>query len=231
MGVQMIYSQSIAEGKIDAIVKARLKSRVPCDAIHKLVGDFYVGGNSLNAEHPNDIDVYPCNQEQFLSLKDTLGDAVVYTTKNATTAVIEHRTVQFCNYYHTTLAKLISSFDFAHVQIGAKVTKTDITVEYTDNWLAARATGNTYYTGSEYPISSLVRIGKYIKRDNFNGRTYINDIVRILTDILNRGIRNYDDFKDQLDAIDLGLLSNENKEDAMALYRSFQNIIPAPFDK
>ena len=49
---------------------------------------------------------------------------------------------------------------------------------------------------------------KYANRGMFSGRSYIIDILKIMTGILERGYKNYDDFKDQLDAIDLALLSD-----------------------
>ena len=49
----------------------------------------------------------------------------------------------------------------------------------------------------------------------------------ILTDILNRGIEDYEDFKDQLDAIDLSLLG-EDVTVAQDLFHAFQHTVPTP---
>jgi hypothetical protein len=54
-----------------------------------------------------------------------------------------------------------------------------------------------------------MRLTKYAKRDHFPGRAYIPSIINILMDIIRRGFTSYDDFKDQLDAVDLGLVEKD----------------------
>ena len=46
----------------------------------------------------------------------------------------------------------------------------------------------------------------------FLGKSYIPAVINILTNIIKRGFNDYDDFKDQLDAVDLGLLEEDYKE-------------------
>ena len=212
----------------------RIEARMPfAKKIYDAVGSFYVAGNSLNEEAPNDFDIYPVWKNQFDDVRNKIGeDNVVCVTRNAVTANIDGRTVQFCNYFKPSLEELLKSFDFAHVQVGARFTKaldgSPISkVDFTPDWLVAKSTGQTFYTHSEYPISSLIRINKYIKRGNYVGKSYIRDVVRILTDILNRGIEDYDDFKDQLDAIDLGLFG-EDASTVLGLFQAFQHVVPTP---
>ena len=218
--------------QIQTKLAQRIEARMPfAKKIYDAVGSFYVAGNSLNEETPNDFDLYPVFKNQFDDVRSKIGeDNVVCVTKNAVTAKIDGRTVQFCNYFKPSLSELLESFDFAHVQVGARFT-IDVAlmakVDFTSDWLVAKSTGQTFYTHSEYPISSLVRINKYIKRGNYIGKSYISDVVRILTDILNRGIEDYADFKDQLDAIDLGLFG-EDASTVLGLFHAFQNVKPTP---
>lgn len=212
----------------------RIEARMPfAKKIYDAVGSFYVAGNSLNEEVPNDFDLYPVWKHQFDDVRSKIGeDNVVCVTKNAVTAKIDGHTVQFCNYFKDSLNELLESFDFAHVQVGARFTKAldsspISNVDFTPNWLVAKSTGQTFYTHSEYPISSLIRINKYIKRGNYIGKSYIRDVIRILTDILNRGIEDYEDFKDQLDAIDLGLFGDDAST-VLGLFHAFQNVKPTP---
>lgn len=222
------------EEKICIQLAQRIEARMPfAKKIYDAVGSFYVAGNSLNEEAPNDFDLYPVWKDQFDDAHRKIGeDNVVCVTKNAVTAKIDGHTVQFCNYFKPSLDELLESFDFAHVQVGARFTKAldgspISNVEFTPNWLVAKSTGQTFYTHSEYPISSLVRINKYIKRGNYVGKSYIRDVVLILTDIINRGIEDYEDFKDQLDAIDLGLFA-EDTSTVIGLFHAFQNVKQTP---
>lgn len=222
------------EEKICIKLAQRIEARMPfAKKIYDAVGSFYVAGNSLNEEVPNDFDVYPVWEHQFDDVRNKIGeDNVVCVTKNAVTAKIDGHTVQFCNYFKPSLDELLESFDFAHVQVGARFTKAldgspISNVDFTPNWLVAKSTGQTFYTHSEYPISSLIRINKYIKRGNYIGKSYIKDVILILTDILDRGIADYEDFKDQLDAIDLSLLGDD-VEAAMHLFSAFQHVVPTP---
>ena len=222
------------EEQICTQLAQRIEARMPfAYKIYDKVGSFYVAGNSLNEEVPNDFDLYPVWKNQFDDVRSKIGeDNVVCVTKNAVTAKIDGHTVQFCNYFKDSLSELLESFDFAHVQVGARFTKAldgspISNVDFTPNWLVAKSTGQTFYTHSEYPISSLIRINKYIKRGNYIGKSYIRDVIRILTDILNRGIEDYEDFKDQLDAIDLGLFGDDAST-VLGLFHAFQNVKPTP---
>ena len=223
------------EEDIQVQLAKRIELRMPfAKKIFDKIGSFFVAGNSLNEDTPNDFDVYPTRVGQFDDIRTQIGEEhVVYVTKNATTCNIDGKIVQFCNYFKSPfITDLLSSFDFAHVQVGAQCTK-DLSdgvifvANFTPDWLVAKSTGNTFYTHSDYPISSLVRIGKYIKRDNFIGKSYMRDIMMILTDILNRGIEDYEDYKDQLVEIDLSLLG-EDIDVAQGLFRAFQKVPQTP---
>jgi hypothetical protein len=218
--------------KFANIIRQRINQRVPLEQLKSVgITAFYVGGNSLNRNPPNDIDIFPIGGLFLLQTAEKLG-RVVSNTKNAITVkvnvdkTLHHQTVdgtndievngktvtvQLCNYQHQSLETLVDSFDFSHIQVGAKVTPNNIEVYCTDNYEESKLCQSTEYFGSEYPISSLIRTFKYAKRGDFAGDSHIFSVLKILADISCRGFDSYDDFKNQLDAVDLGLVP-ENHE-------------------
>jgi len=126
--------------------------------------------------------------------------------------------VQLCFYPQPTLKALVDSFDFAHIQVGVHIHIGDVdglsiatvsSVYHTEAWVTSHAMQTTWYTGSEYPLSSLLRSIKYASRGDFAGKSYIPSAINILKGIIKRGFSGYEDFKDQLDAVDLGLIEKD----------------------
>jgi len=203
--------------RFKAVIESRIHHRLPHKWLLKQgIRQVYVAGNSLNRAEPHDIDLFPVREGDF----DSIGENVVSKTRNAITCVTDGHAIQFCSYHHTSLASLVESFDFAHIQVGALVTIygdtesgdawVDVDAIYiSEAWVESHSLETSWYTGSKYPLSSLVRLVKYAKYDTFPGRSYITSMLAILTDIVGRGYTGYDDFKDQLDAVDLGLLEEE----------------------
>lgn len=202
---------------------------------------YFVAGNSCNAAAPHDFDIYPWGSNfDFKGIKsrvESVGGYVVIETRNALTVNIGGKVIQFCNYNKHDLISLIESFDFAHIQIGVAV-EIDWEpgnhedgggyggsiikyVEFTDNWQRAHMLETTWYTGSDYPLSSLLRITKYFQRGCYAKKyEYKKDILNILNDIIHRGYKDYQDYKDQLAAIDLLLLEPEEREAALSLWKT-----------
>lgn len=199
---------------------------------------YYIAGNSLNRGKPNDYDLYPVRAggfegviEQATSPKLSNNYAVLSRTKNAVTIKVLSSGVilQFCNYYKPNIEQLVDSFDFAHVKLGAKIT---INIEdynsyeieglfISPDYIEAKLQDTTFYTGSEFPLGSLMRLFKYEKRGDLVGKQYMGETIKILRDILARGYEDYNDFKDQLDAIDLNWKTdNEFKE-----LKQFYNLV------
>ena len=221
----------------------RLKSVYSAIAIclsYKYHG-YFVAGNSCNASAPHDFDLSPWYAKKFdfegiKSRIESVGGYVIIETRNALTVNIGGKTIQFCNYWKPDLISLIESFDFAHIQIGVAVSiewrPGDFEddrggydsswieyVEYTDSWQRAHMLETTWYTGSDYPLSSLLRTVKYFQRGAYaNKYEYKKDILNILNSIISRGYKDYQDYKDQLAAVDLLLLEPEEKEAAWNLY-------------
>lgn len=181
---------------------------------------------------------------------ESVGGYVVTETRNALTVIISGKFIQFCNYSKPDLISLIESFDFAHIQIGVAVEiewepgdpedgggyssstiryveftdnwqRTISHVEFTDNWQRALMLETTWYTGSDYPLSSLLRATKYFQRGAYvRKRDYKKDVLNIMNDIISRGYKDYKDYKDQLAAIDLPLLEPEEKEAVWNLWKT-----------
>lgn len=201
----MEINETIATRIID-----RLYKRVPIDALQKFgITHFYVGGNSLNKAPPNDIDIYPVKELGF-DMSVFYEVPVLANTKNATTLKLDGTVVQLCNYRHSSLKELVDSFDYAHIQIGAEIDNRQVTsVYYSDHWMNAHMLEDTWFCGSAYPLSSLIRSYKYKDRGNFAGNSHIFSVLNIVGAIVERGFTSYEDFKDQLDAVDLGLVPEE----------------------
>lgn len=203
---------------------------------------YFIAGNSCNAAAPHDFDIYPWGSDfDFKGIKsrvESVGGYVVIETRNALTVNIGGKVIQFCNYNKHDLISLIESFDFAHIQIGVAVQiewrpgdfeddpggydySTIKYVEFTDNWQRAHMLETTWYTGSDYPLSSLLRTTKYFQRGCYAKKhEYKKDILNILNDIISRGYKDYKDYKDQLAAVDLLLLEPEEKEAAWNLWKT-----------
>lgn len=203
---------------------------------------YFVAGNSCNAAAPHDFDIYPndshsFNFDEIKSRIKSVDGYVVIETRNALTVNISGNVIQFCNYRKPDLISLINSFDFAHIQIGIEVEiewrpgecedrggyeySIIRKVEFTDAWQQAHLLETTWYTGSEYPLSSLLRTTKYFQRGAYAKKhEYKKDILNIMNDIISRGYENYQDYKDQLAAIDLLLLEPEEKKAAFSLWKT-----------
>ena len=175
---------------------------------------FYIAGGSLS-RCIADVDIFPVGDDAFA---DVIKECkVVFQSRNATTIEFDPWPVQFCTYKRASLAELIASFDFAHIQIGATIQAdgkylTVQEVTWTEAYVQAHAAQTTWFTGSQYPLSSLLRAEKYFRKGVLTRGAYVRAILETLPEIIERGFANWDDFKDQLDAVDLGLLPEELAE-------------------
>ena len=199
-------------------------------------GSYYIAGNSCNVDAPHDIDIYPVNMSKFNFKAGSLEKfcnkndcKVICKTANAVTIKTPNGVLQFCNYVKHSLEDLVESFDFAHIKIGVRVgyeldNFNDMsidTVYLSKDWLAAKLDESSFYAEPDvqtgYPLSSLLRINKYIARGNFKG-SYKAEVLKILIAFLHRGFIDYADFKDQLAAVDLLLLEPSEKNAAWLLW-------------
>ena len=230
--------KDVIRERMDTRLKSVYSAIAICLSYH--YDGYFVAGNSCNASAPHDFDVYPWGDDfDFIEIKSRIESVrgyVVIETRNALTVNIGGKIIQFCNYNKHDLISLVESFDFAHIQVGVAVSiewrpgegpddrggydsSWIMYVEYTDNWQRAHMLETTWYTGSDYPLSSLLRTVKYFQRGAYaNKYEYKKDIINILKDIISRGYEGYEDYKDQLAAVDLLLLEPEEKEAAWNLY-------------
>ena len=146
---------------------------------------------------------------------------IVYESANARTVKHDDDTYQYCA-YRKPFHKLIESFDYAHVQVGAKLnlkTEKIDEVYFTDAYLNYLLTGKTCFTSSEYPLSSLLRAEKYKRYEVLSASEFRECVLVALGDVIQRGFDDYEDFKTQLQAVDLLLLE---KNESNAAYRLYQ---------
>ena len=178
---------------------------------------FYIAGNALNnTSRKTDIDIFPVTagiENTRARIFDLFNPYMIINTKNAMTCTIGKMTVQICNYIYPDLKELVESFDYSHIQIGVKIMDNKMSqIHYTQAYLEARIIGNSEYLYSKYPLSSMIRAAKYKEYGEMSKTRMMISIIHALTDVIERGFKDYDDFKDQLDAVDLGLLPEEMKD-------------------
>lgn len=188
------------------------------------------------------------NFEQIkLKVNESLYGAVSLVHESSKTLTVkivdgsDERIVQLCNYVKGSLKQLVESFDFAHCKIGVYVdpiidgesgslTYTNIEIKdchISDAWFIAAADDSSFYalmpdeSANGYPLSSLIRLFKYRKRDIITNAKCKTTVLQILEAIVNRGFKNYEDFKDQLEAIDLNM--DEDNEYARSLFETLKN--------
>ncbi len=175
---------------------------------------FYIAGGAFVGP-PSDIDIFPVGGDEFNDVIE-VGD-IVFQSPNATTLANDTCPVQFCRYRHPSLVDLLRSFDYAHIQVGAEIQwdglrMTNLNVQFTDDYSDACVGHTSWFTGSKYPLSSLLRAAKYHRKGVLTRGTYIRAVLDTLPAIIQRGFFGWEDFKDQVDAVDLGLLPEELKE-------------------
>lgn len=192
---------------------------------------FILAGGAVCGDKVSDFDLYAVKGHEFdlgaIELKaeelkaEGLGVKTLARTKNALTMELPNRqVVQFCRYCRPSLKELVKSFDFTHIQAGITFPgygdgPGSGDAYCTEGFIAAALTRSTEYVASEYPFSSIVRVGKYLARGRLTRVGAAKAVAKAMTDFLRRGFRDYADFKDQLDAIDLAL---EDCKEASGLY-------------
>lgn len=210
---------------------------------------FALAGGCLVTDTPNDYDIYPMERGKkkfdrafikagLQSLKKNHDCGVAFESRNALTVTVDGKLLQFCDYAMTSasvpdkpsLVELVRSFDFTHVQVGISfapvyddngsiLTPVADLIYYTDAYLATLVTKQTEYSGTLYPIGALIRLRKYDKRGLVPTIQYRLTVLDLLADIINRGFVDYEDFKAQLEAIDLRVLEENESCSVWHLYK------------
>ena len=198
--------------------------------MYSLIGEspFILAGGAVCGDKVSDFDLYAVKGHEFdlgaIELKaEGLDVETLARTRNALTVELPNRqVVQFCRYCRPSLEELVKSFDFTHIQAGITFPgygdgPNSGDAYCTEGFIAAALTRSTEYVASEYPFSSIVRAGKYLSRGRLTRVGAAKAVAKALADFLRRGFRDYADFKDQLDAIDLSL---EECKEASELYEA-----------
>jgi hypothetical protein len=181
--------------------------------------DFFIGGGCLSGTI-SDVDLFPVVGFPFEVPKDAV---VISKSRNAVTLKSDPWPIQLCYYPHDNLESLVKSFDYAHIQVGVRVSvpvigKMDIPfpditeVYFTDDYIVSHVGSTTWFCGSEYPLSSMVRAHKYAQRGLMNRGAYVRSMISAMMAVMKRGFADYQDFLEQLDAVDLSLTPEEFAE-------------------
>lgn len=215
---------------LDVTLMNRVIQRVDREFLEKLkLSEVYVAGNSLNQATPHDIDLYPVKSSDFdfhVSAFNDAGASVLFESRNATTVKYKNVVYQFCNYTASNISALVHTFDYSHIQVGVhlvldptKASRDKSIVAYTDNYVSNLLTKTNGYQGTHYPLSSMLRAMKYYGYGELSKCESKMSLVAALVDFMDRGFKDYDDFRDQLDAIDLSLVEDIDAGLARNLYR------------
>jgi len=205
---------------------------------HLLPEFFIVAGGAFKIGQPiNDYDLYPAKGLLLPRFDLEVDEKVTVLCRTANAVTFRHKDIklpiQCCNFQKPSLGTLVESFDFNSIQVGAMYknyykpgSKFDaiknfevIDVYYSLGFIEHAVHGEIKYTGAEYPFGSLMRVGKQIARPGVKKRL----LIQALGQICRRGFHDYDDFKDQLDAVDLQLLPEDlhgTNDDLMAIYNA-----------
>ncbi len=223
----MSYDEEV--GQLWEATRRRIQKRVHVNrrAFAKLgLKSFYIAGGALMPPEPNDYDLFPVGKDDFDKLFKTrphpyTGDPItstgepIWETPNAFTISSEGIKIQLCKFWNKSLMKTVERFDFTHCKIGAKIIRVDLKgtklfqvddVYISDDFVRYRILGYSEYCGiheKDFPLSSLLRVFKYIKKGYI--RSSYDVIFKILEAFLERGYKDEDDFKKQLEGIDVGV--------------------------
>ncbi len=161
----------------------------------------------------SDLDFYPAAKGGFPHRESDKWKKVDVSAQ--TDNAVSIRKVQLCRYYIPTLRELVESFDFSHCQVGVELEihedqKWKVTEVFTsDAFIHARATQTTAFTGSDYPLSSLVRVAKVANKLGLSQIEIARLTVATLAAVVDRGFEDYEDIKNQFDAIDLAVVEGD----------------------
>lgn len=201
----------------------------PEDIAAILGSGFILAGGALSSDDPpKDFDIYCREGINISQIRDWLQISpkwnILSKTKNAITADHYGQIIQFCAYHKDTVKELIESFDFSNCQAAAvfDINGAISRTVYTDRFIAFVYDGFIQYTGSEYPLASLMRCAKLISRGVIKKpQRWKPIILDIVTDIVRRGFVDEDDFSDQCDSISESFRSMNS--DARDLFELLQH--------
>lgn len=208
------------ESVMDDLITFRAQRLKHPEEIAAFLGSgFILAGGALSSDNPpKDFDIFLPEGIYISQVQDLIQSewpkwGVLSETKNAVTADHRGQIIQFCAYRKETPEKLIESFDFSNCQAAAVFDRNgalERTV-YTKMFATFVYGGLVQYTGSEYPMASLMRCAKFISRGVIkkSGR-WKPIILDIITDIVRRGFKDEEDFRDQCSSISDSFIDMNN---------------------
>ena len=216
------------------IIKQRIKKRLENKKIFNFLNylelkSIYLAGNSLNASTPKDYDFFFKREKDFLEAEKRLEKRATIITTNAITVTFNKTILQFCKYFKPSLKELVESFDFAHIKLGIELQKNNTwkvsEIYLSEDFIKARIVGDSFYTGSEYPLASLNRLFKYYKREEISRVMKNKAFLQILIDIVRRGFKDYEDFLKQIEAVDLTIPPDDFALIPRSLFTDLYNLL------
>jgi hypothetical protein len=218
-------------------IRRRIAGRVNANryAFDKLNLDrFYIAGGALLPPEPDDYDLFPVHKKDFNKFFISKNGRRKFTelkvgweTPNAVTYKVGDIKIQLCKFWNESLMKTVGRFDFTHCKLGVEFERRymgrkdepipifvvkDLYVS--EDFIRYKILGYSEYTGiqeGDYPLSSLLRVFKYIKKEYI--RSSYDVVFKILEAILVRGYKDQDDFMKQLAGIDVGIDEAQQLED------------------
>lgn len=153
----------------------------------------------------DDLDFYPAPDkdgrkfsEQWGQLLDNLSKTHG-ETKNAVSLVVDGVKVQLCRYSKPTVTELLESFDYAHCQIGGLIhfgmaCSHVVDIEFTDNFKEAMTAQSTWYTGSRFPLSSMMRLPKVAQKIGLTQKEIQVITFQIVKDLQENGFEDDEEY-------------------------------------
>lgn len=164
-----------------------------------LTGCYIAGGSVLSAVTRTEIadyDIYPKNKQALLDVCMTLADANTYVVSVTDRAITfksndiimdndERAVFQVMRFADTdTPDKIFSAFDFT-VCMGAYDCDTKQYTFHDDFWPDVASKSLRFNPGTKFPLNSLIRIQKYIKKGYTAGK---GEIAKIALAVANKGM-------------------------------------------
>lgn len=197
----MLVQDVVNSIDIKEVLRERAERLQYAGVIGNILGQsFILAGGAMRSDEPRDFDIF--GYDKPIDLSETKRKCerdkrvrLLSHTDNAVTIELYGQTVQLCKHFKATPMELVRSFDFSHVQAGAVFTNLGVVHEvvFTGHFQDVEVYSYTpQYLGSEYPLSSLVRLVKFKERGDFAGEDedyFFGQLLRILCDIVKRGFR------------------------------------------
>jgi hypothetical protein len=187
--------------------KYLLDKRIQAAGLESWNDFFFIAGGALTSAFSgrriNDLDLFFRNETDFIALMEKIeaqGTLPSFRTTSALSYIIEGERVQLIRKYFGSPEYIIGKFDFT-VCMAAYVPGgfADFQFVLGDNFLYDLAQKTLRYSPGAYPISSLWRVQKFIKRDF---RLPAMEAIKLALAINNLQIDSYEVLKDQLEGID-----------------------------